>query len=171
MADRGGALEDRTPLSTYIRLLEPGEPAPESGETVRWQARAERRPVRGGPPELWLNLQAQAVVYRTCQRCLQPVPVPLKVERDFLFAPSEAQAEAWDAERDDADVLVLTKSLNLLELIEDELLLALPLVPRHEACPEPLVTPPAVEAPDKSSPENKNGDNPFAILAQLKRSH
>jgi uncharacterized protein len=35
-------------------------------------------------------------------------------------------------------VLALEPALDLKELVEDELLLALPLVPRHEVCPEPL---------------------------------
>jgi len=131
--------------------------------------------VRGGQPELWLHLSLNTTVLRTCQRCLQPVALPMAVERDFLFAPTEAQAQAWDAERDDADVLVLSPSFNLLELLEDELLLALPLVPRHDTCPQPLVAPmgePAAqgEGPE-SSPNELERDNPFAILAQLKRRH
>jgi len=44
------------------------------------------------------------------------------------------------------------------------LLLALPLVPRHEVCPEPLVVPSAAEATD-----GDDAPNPFAVLAALKR--
>ena len=47
------------------------------------------------------------------------------------------------------------------ELIEDELLLAMPIVPRHEVCPEPLVAT-VDELPDDPAP------NPFAALAALK---
>jgi uncharacterized protein len=167
LAERGQAEQGQWSLTALQRLCEPGEPIPDDPAPVQWQARAEYRPVRGGAPELWLHLDAQASVQRTCQRCLQPVTLQLPVQRDFLFAPTEEQAEAWDAERDDADVLVLTRALNLRELVEDELLLALPLVPRHESCPQPLV--PLVDASEQSSLEPIKGDNPFAVLAQLRR--
>ena len=171
LADRTQHLQGQWPLADLPRLNEPGEPPATPGSVLEWTAHAERRPVRGAPPELWLHLQAQAEVLRTCQRCLQPVALPLQVRRSFLFAATEAQAEAWDAERDDADVLVLTKSLDLQELVEDELLLALPLVPRHEQCPQPLVAPLQASPTDEVSPEPDNRDNPFSILAQLKRSN
>ncbi len=167
LAERGQAVQGQWSLTALQRLCEPGEPIPEDPAPVQWQAQAEYRPVRGGAPELWLFLHASATVQRTCQRCLQPVTLQLPVQRDFLFAATEEQAEAWDAERDDADVLVLTRTLNLQELVEDELLLALPLVPRHESCPQPLV--PADDAGQGSSPDASKGDNPFAVLAQLRR--
>ena len=56
-------------------------------------------------------------------------------------------------------------TFNLHELVEDELLLSLPMVPMHETCP---VTPvfsagdPAVEATEAKP-------NPFAVLGQLKK--
>ena len=78
-----------------------------------------------------------------------------------FFVKGEDAAAALDAEAED-DVLALTPALDLRELIEDELLLALPLVPRHAHCPEPLprafVEDPAVDP----------ADNPFAALAVLK---
>jgi uncharacterized protein len=60
-------------------------------------------------------------------------------------------------------VLALSKNLDLRELIEDELLLALPLVPRHEDCPQPLRV---GHAPD---PEPDARPNPFAALGALKK--
>lgn len=172
LVDRSEKAQGSAPLQQLLRLAEPGEPVPDAAASLQWQAHAERRPVRGGAPELWLHLKLDAVVHRTCQRCLQPVAIPLALQRDFLFAATEAQAEAWDAERDDADVLVLTKSLSLLELAEDELLLALPLVPRHDTCPQPLMAPGSgAQAAPEPSTEATKGDNPFAVLAQLKRPH
>jgi uncharacterized protein len=170
LAQGRGSLKGEQPLAALTRLQQPGEPEPESTTMLHWSAHAGYRPVRGGAQELWLHLALHTTVHRTCQRCLQPVALSLAVERDFLFAPTEEQAQAWDAERDDADVLVLSKSLNILELVEDELILELPLVPRHDACPQPLVA--GNSAPDggKMSSKVKESDNPFAVLAQLKRS-
>ena len=74
----------------------------------------------------------------------------------------EDAAAQLDAASDD-DVLALTRALDLRELIEDELLLGLPIVPRHDVCPAPL-TPPTDMLVDE--PES----NPFAVLAGLKRT-
>jgi len=62
-------------------------------------------------------------------------------------------------------VLAITRALDLRDLIEDELLLAMPIVPRHEVCPEPLVA----AAGDDGLVEDK--PNPFAALAGLKRTN
>ena len=58
-------------------------------------------------------------------------------------------------------MLALEPALDLQSLVEDELLLALPLVPRHEVCPEPLPLEPEPAAPAAA--------HPFAALAALKR--
>ena len=63
--------------------------------------------------------------------------LPLGVDRRLFFVAGEDAAAALDTESDD-DVLALEPFLDLRGLVEDELLLALPLVPRHEVCPEPL---------------------------------
>ncbi|MDQ2927379.1 MAG: YceD family protein, partial [Pseudomonadota bacterium] len=78
------------------------------------------------------------------------------------FVEGEDAAAALDAESED-DVLALAPAIDLQSLIEDELLLALPLIPRHDVCPEPLVQ--AVGGDVKPSPE----EHPFAALAALKR--
>lgn len=129
---------------------------------VRWSAQAELRPVLGGEGEIWLHLQASAEVAMPCQRCLAPVCLPVSADRWIRFVAGQAQAEALDAESED-DVLALPRWLDLAELIEDELLLALPIVPRHDVCPAPLPIP--------EQPVEEEGDarpNPFAVLAQLK---
>lgn len=143
-----------------------------TGADVTWSARGEQRRVTGGAPELWLHLQAQAEVWLSCQRCLQPFAQPIEVERRLRFVRDEAQAEALDAELDD-DVLALTRSLDLRELVEDELLLALPLVPRHERCPAPLPMSAGEldDAGDDGDPDRADDarPNPFAALQALKR--
>jgi uncharacterized protein len=55
-------------------------------------------------------------------------------------------------------------ALDLADMIEDELLLAMPLVPRHARCPEPLP-----RAFVEDDPASDPADNPFAALAALKR--
>lgn len=164
LAKEAGRLEGRWPLAGFARLAESShaEARPGPGDEVAWQAEGELRPVRGGSPEVWLHLAAQARVMLECQRCLQPVAVALAAERSFRFAPDEATAAEIDADSEE-DVLVLTRALNLHELVEDELILSLPLVPRHAACPQPLAAPAPSDEPLPEQP------HPFAALAALKR--
>ncbi len=131
---------------------------------VPWQARGERVAVTGSEAQLWLGLQAQAAVWLTCQRCLQPFTVPLHIDQRIRFVRGEAEAEALDAEIED-DVLALSKSLDLRALVEDELLLALPIVPRHDSCPQPLPVPLGADAMPEDVPERPH---PFAALQRLK---
>ena len=133
--------------------------------SVSWQARGEMRAgASGGAPAVWLHLQAEASVPLTCQRCLGPVETPLSVDRWFRFVADEATADAEDEDSEE-DVLVFQPAFNLVELIEDELIMALPLVPMHEVCPTALPTsagPVIEDAPARP--------NPFAVLQQIKKS-
>ncbi len=162
-AKDGDELAGEWPLGGLIRLCESAhaDARPGNGDVVVWQARGELRPVRGDRPQVWLHVGAQTRIQLVCQRCLQPVDARLQSQRSFQFAPDEATAAEIDAESED-DVLVLTRALNLKELVEDELILALPLVPRHDECPNPLVAPAVIDEPTDERP------NPFAALAALK---
>jgi len=113
-------------------------------------------------PALWLRAQTRLPL--TCQRCLQPVWTEIAVDRHFLFAPDEAQAAQLDEHAED-DVLALSHSFDLHGLIEDELLLALPLVPRHDVCPHAL--PLSVQDADFDAAGTEQ-PHPFAALAALK---
>lgn len=126
-------------------------------QPVRWQAHAEQRQRSGEPLQTWLHLQIHALAWPTCQRCLQPFSVLLDIDRAFRFAATEAQAEALDADSED-DVLALTVPFDLIGLIEDELLLAWPLVPRHEQCAQP----------SHRAGTDPGAASPFAALAAWK---
>lgn len=164
-AKDAGTLEGDWPLPSLDRLADAAhaEARPDELARVRWQARGERREVRGGLPQTWLHVQADTRLALVCQRCLGPVEAGIAAERSFLFVAGEEAAAQLDADSED-DVLALTRALDLRELVEDELLLALPLVPRHERCPEPLPAA-AGELPE----EGAERANPFAVLAALKR--
>lgn len=150
-----------------LARLSDGTVAPPEGsaaEPVHWHVQGESRARRMADPQLWLHLEAETTVWLQCQRCLKPMREALAVQRSFRFVSTEAQAEAEDAEAEE-DVLALTRSLDLRALVEDELILELPLVPRHEQCPEPLPMP----APDPLETPPEAAPNPFAQLAVLKR--
>jgi uncharacterized protein len=155
------------PLADLVRLHDSAMPgAADAGAPpeVAWQARGERRALRGGEHQVWLHLSASVSLALECQRCLRAVAVPLKAQRSFLFVQGEAAAAQLDAETED-DVLALTRALDLRELIEDELLLSQPLVPRHEECPVPLRLGDDADEPE----ETDKAPHPFAALARLRR--
>jgi uncharacterized protein len=115
--------------------------------------------------EIWLHLAAQVVLPLTCQRCLGPVELPVAFSRSFRFVATEELAAALDEECEE-DVLVLSREFNVLDLIEDELLMTLPVVPKHDVCPVPIKLQVA-DADFVDEPTEK--PNPFAVLEQLKK--
>lgn len=162
-AQAGATLSEQTVLSKYERLMqEATQPAGE--RQVHWEVRGEMPVDASGHAQSWLHLSAQLQLSMVCQRCLEPVDIPLSVDRSFRFVATEEQAEAED-ELAEEDVLVLNQDLNLHELIEDELLMALPVVPRHEVCPTKVklsVQDADFEAALAEKPK------PFAALAGIK---
>jgi uncharacterized protein len=164
-AQAAGEASGSWPLSSLERLAGSlhADCPPQPRDEVSWTARGERRTRVGAPPDVWLHLGAAATLQLECQRCLGPVETALRIERAMRFVDGEKQAAELDAESED-DVLALTRSLDLRELVEDELLLALPLVPRHAQCPQPLV------APDTPIGDEPPEASPFAALAALKKA-
>jgi uncharacterized protein len=158
-AASGGRLEGRLPLGGLRRLLDGAEPAGD-GE-VAWHAVGSAQPVEGAGRCPGLVLGARAAVVVACQRCLQPLELGLDVDRPIAFAPDEESAERLD-EANEIDVLAMPHRLDLLELLEDELVLAMPLVPRHEVCPDPP------QLTDPADATLETAENPFAALAAWK---
>ena len=150
---------------------------------VTWSAQGRLVPERMSPPQMWLDLEAQAELAWECQRCLQPVTDTVHISRSIRFAKDEAAAAALDADSDE-DVLALARQFDLLELVEDELIMAQPIVPRHDVCPTDVVTlmhndaeapvpgskpPSAEETADAPATTASGRPNPFAVLASLKK--
>ena len=164
-AQAGAELQGQAPVTQWPRLLAEQFAAQTAEDgLVRWRLQGRLVPVTGGSPQVGLALQAKVGLALQCQRCLTPVVEEVQAERDFLFVADEATAEAMD-EDSEADVLVISRDFDALSLIEDELILALPLVPRHEVCPQAGPTSVADEAFEEASER----PNPFAALAALKK--
>lgn len=130
---------------------------------VRWRLTGERRPRPEGGADAFLVLELSGEVELECMRCLRPVRTGFSERRLFKLALTESQAEREDADTDDYDVLVTQRRFDVLELVEDEAILALPIAPRHQDCslPADAGTAPAPQ-PDEERP------NPFAALAALR---
>lgn len=165
-AEAGASLSGEEPLSAFERLVNERHPDADPATVVRWSVRGETRPDAAGQAAVWLHLKAGLALPVGCQRCLGPVAVPLEVDRWFRFVADEATAEAEDDDCEE-DVLALEPRPDLLALIEDELLMEIPLVPMHGVCPEPLAVPAPAEG--EPAPVQESRPNPFASLARLKK--
>jgi len=162
-AQAGARLSGHDTLLKYQRLVEEAKGL-HPDLRVDWTATGELRGLPGGETQVWLHLTVDASLPMTCQRCLHPVDVPLAVARAFRFVADEATAEALDDESEE-DLLAISREFNLRELIEDELLMALPVVPRHDTCPAEVRL---SSSDDDFEQANAQKPNPFAALAQLR---
>jgi uncharacterized protein len=105
----------------------------------------------------WLQLDIAGDPLLCCQRCLSGVKVPLSIRsRLQLMAPGEEWPDD-DLADDSTDAIEAETALVVLSLIEDEVLLALPIAPRHGQCESP------------AGKVTEHGSAPFAALAALKK--
>lgn len=174
-------LAGETPVTGMARLACAASPEADAASMppVRWRATGRLVPKRVGEPELWLDLEAEAELDMECQRCLHPVRERMTVSRAIRFARDEAEAAKLDADSDD-DVLAISRQFHLLELVEDELIMAQSIVPRHDECPTDVeaVMNDETETPvpggqsagaDQGAEAAPEKPHPFAALAALKK--
>lgn len=109
--------------------------------------------------------RVDADVRMVCQRCLQPLT--LRVGADITLALVMNDAQAADLPDEYEPLVVEEGRVATTELVEDELLLALPIVPLHERdqCPAAEWLEGQAPAPE---PEVRERSNPFAALSALK---
>jgi uncharacterized protein len=162
-AAEAAALTADDPVPNYPRLAqELALPVPDA--VVSWEAVGEQRTGALGKAEPWLHLTAETTVPLVCQRCLAPVDTLVASDRWFRFVADEATADAEDDESEE-DLLVVSRDFDLHALIEDELLMEIPVMPVHEVCPTPLQLSSSDEdfqAAEEAKP------NPFAVLGALR---
>jgi len=157
----GQHLQGQSALADWPRLRAESSAAPPPDASVQWRLQGGHARLPDGSERPVLDLQAHATLVQVCQRCLQDTPVPLAVQRRFVFVTDEASAQALDDDLED-DVLVIGHDFDALALVEDELIMAIPLVPRHTVCPQALPT--VAADPGADTPV----EHPFAALAALK---
>jgi uncharacterized protein len=108
--------------------------------------------------------QLEAVLPLVCQRCLERIDVPVTTELSLALVWTDDQAAQLPRSLD--PVLMGSEELDLPEIVEEELLLALPLVAIHEegSCQPPQLL---VNQVVDDEPEEQKV-NPFQVLAALK---
>ena len=90
-----------------------------------------------------------------CQTCLEKIVLPVQSQINLAVVSSVDDANSLPESYE--PLLLAEKGIAIKDIIEDELLLALPIVPKHNNCRPRLI--PAQGLAD---------ENPFAILSQLK---
>jgi uncharacterized protein len=129
--------------------------ADQSGE-IAWAVDGGQ--TREGYPSLTLSVEG--TVQLVCQRCLNPFAYAMQSSTMLVLGKDDADADDIEAALDDEsiDVIVGSRSCDVRDLIEDEALLALPQVPKHEVCPDTRL----LDAIKSEKP------SPFAGLKNLK---
>ncbi len=126
--------------------------------------------VTGGEPRLKMNLTLKGQMHLICQRCMQPCLVQIDESRQFVFLANEALADAFPMENDALEPLVASAQFDLLGTIEDEILLSLPLIPKHpEGVCEPATLGTGADDSMNQGETAKKPDNPFNILKNMKK--
>ena len=105
------------------RLTNSGCKAATLQYTLRGGESAKRRPS--------LTLAITGQVRLVCQRCLEPLEIPLAATCELELAETLAEIDAAD---DPADRVLAARAMAIADLVEDEAILALPMVPMHEHC-------------------------------------
>jgi len=110
---------------------------------------------KDGKPELELILDGVCNLH--CQRCLNALTYPVKLVSRLRLVTGE-EVDSADIEDDEADSIPAEKRVDVLALLEEELLLSLPIAPKHDIGECQI----AAEGLYRSN-------NPFAVLAGLKK--
>ncbi|TNF93235.1 MAG: nucleic acid-binding protein [Gammaproteobacteria bacterium] len=102
------------------------------------------------------------IVEMTCQRCLQPVEIPLELEISLGIVANENAADSLSTHLD--PVIADDGVIDLVALVEDEMILALPSIPKHGQCELPIEQ----GLVEVGEDEKSERENPFAVLESLK---
>ena len=155
------AITDMPRLAKEVASINPGD-------GFAWQMETHFEDSPGSEPLQILDLVLNGRLHLVCQRCLQDCAIDLDEKRRFILVASEAEADAYPLEDEEQEPLVASQHFNLLETMEDEVLLSLPLIPKHpEGFCEPHATVFGLEDEDGALDER---ENPFNILKSMKKN-
>lgn len=106
-----------------------------------------------------LSCIIEGFVFLTCQTSLEPFRHDLNLRERLILVDSEERLPAMEEESDSEDYVVADDPVDVRDLVEDAVLLALPMIPRKPGLQE--------ARGEASGAEEKT--SPFAALASLKR--
>jgi uncharacterized protein len=154
-AAEGGVLAGEAPLAAFVRLADQLEHAGRADEVVRWR-------LAGSIDEegrFRLDLSVSGRLVLRCQRCLGELGHDLVVESALQPVRAGQKLPDDELENDEIDAIEVAGELDVLSLVEDEIILALPIVPRHDDC--------GASRPQELD-AGAHRESPFAVLARLR---
>ena len=98
-----------------------------STEGLEYQLRGGR--ADNGKP--CLRLSVRGSVKALCQRCLDPVQIPIAIDTELQLAENVREISEAD---DEIDRVLASRNMDDAWLVEDEVILELPMAARHEEC-------------------------------------
>jgi uncharacterized protein len=138
------------------------------GDGFEWDVQSHFEDSPGSEPLQTLDLGLKGLIHLICQRCMQDCAVDLAEKRRFVLLATEDLADDYPIEDEEREALVASQHFNLLETIEDEILLSLPLIPKH---PEGFCEPQASSFRDEGEEDTlEKSENPFNILKNMKKN-
>ncbi len=152
-ASAGATQQGALPLSEFPRLRD--LLATDAGE-VAYEVKG-LRDERGRPS---LRLSVKATVQLRCQRCLEPMRVDVDEDELLVLAATQAEIDADPTDAEAPDRVLGGKAMPLRDLVEDQLILALPYAPRHERC---------AAGAEKEEAQQQDKVLPFAALKAMMR--
>ena len=161
LAERGAHLTGTLPLKSMPRLA---QGCLEGSEDVMVDLAFERQE---GEQVYIMHGTLRTHLRVTCQRCLEAMDLELKAAPWLILLKSGERLERQEGE---ADVLLADKPQSLSSLVEDELLLALPMVPMHAPDLCPVKVRAASDARAVPEQVKHGGKNPFSVLGRLKKT-
>ena len=139
-----------------------------AGDGVDWVLETHFEDAPGSEPHQIMDLGLEGRIHLICQRCLQDCAVDLAEKRRFVLVATEDEAEAYPLEDEEQEPLVISQHFNLLETIEDEILLSLPLIPKHpDGFCEPYAS---IFGEDGDEAVSNERENPFNVLKNMKKN-
>ena len=126
-ASAGRSLEGVWPIRDFPRLRD--MLAGEEGN-VAYEVEGVRD-AQGRPS---LRVKAEGTLLLRCQRCLETLAFEVRADEVLVLAGTQAEIDAEPADVHAADRVVAAKEMPVRDLVEDELILALPYAPRHPGC-------------------------------------
>jgi len=155
LADGHASFEFVIPLAEFPRLT-PQLSRPEG--VARGVVRFARE---GGVPVAHVKVNAPVVL--TCQRCLGPIDLPVDCEGPVAMVADGASADAAPAGLE--TILAPERRLSVRDLVEEELLLALPIVALHE--PGRCARGATIGSAPPPEPATADRHRPFEQLGEL----
>jgi len=152
LSEKAIVLEETVPVAEFARL---GESLANDAGELHYRVSAgldrQRRKV--------VSCIIEGFVFLTCQSSLEAFRHEVSVNDELVLVDRESELPPFEEESDAEDYMVADGPIDVLDLVEEAVLLALPMVPRK----------PGLEAGEAGKPVTAPAESPFAALERLRK--